>query len=350
MIGGIIKASGITVIICIFISCSVVSDLPPGFCLPANDTVALGVFAPSGSPSGEEQIVIDEISAFRESTGKNPAIVVFSDEWMNDKKFPLAGVTTIRSEGKVPYVRLMMRSTDKPYQQEPLYTLNNIILGKFDGELRAWAREARAFGSPVLIEYGTEVNQWSYPWNGYWNGYASGQETFKEAFRHIKTLMEEEGASNLIWAYHLNAESLPDETWNNMTSYYPGDEYCDIITVSLYGSKKPFETGEKDFTVMMNSVNNNLALNSIHKPILVITGTDIRNMVVNPASWVEKAVTSLSDNAWPDVKGLIWYNAAWKNDNNPLHDSSMRLEDNSAVGDAFKSVLQKINVKEQLSC
>lgn len=330
--------------------CGITSGLPPGFCLGDDGSLALGVFAPQKTPSGEESILLNEIQAFRDSSGKNPALGVFSDEWMTDRKFPSEIASILRNEGMVPYIRLMMRSTDTPYQKEPLYTLNNIALGKFDGELRAWAREARSFGSPILIEYGTEINQWGYPWNGYWNGEKKGLDSFRDAYRHIVTIMKEEGASNLIWIYHVNAESQPVEEWNNMSLYYPGDEYCDLVAISLFGTKKPFEAGTKPFKETLDATIYTLQNGSIQKPILLITGTDVQGRFADPSTFVTNVLSPLSEKVWPQVKALIWLNAAWKNDNNPLHDTSMRLQDNSTVANAFKTGLQSIQVQEYLTC
>jgi len=38
------------------------------------------------------------------------------------------------------------------------FHFRKIIAGEFDVDLRAWARDAKAFGSPILIEWGTEPN------------------------------------------------------------------------------------------------------------------------------------------------------------------------------------------------
>lgn len=100
----------------------------------------------------------------------------------------------------------------------------------------------------------------------------------------------------------------------------------------------------------MESVMEELNASAIHKPILVITGTDVHNQFVDPTAWVTDVISSIKEYTWPEVKGIIWYNAAWKNDNNPLHDSSMRLQDNSAVSDAIKSALVDIGVKEKFTC
>jgi hypothetical protein len=350
MKGGVIMNRGLGLIIILTLFCSFASALPPGFCLGEEGGLALGVFAPEKTPSGEEHILLDEIQAFREKIGRPIAIGVFSDEWMNDRKFPAENAKTLRNEGMVPYIRFMMRSSDTPYQKEPFYTLSNIALGKFDGELISWAREARSFGSPILIEYGTEINQWNYPWNGYWNGNQKGQDLFKDAYRHIIRIMREEGASNLIWIYHVNAESQPADEWNNMTGYYPGDEYCDLVAVSLFGTKKPFETGTKKFSDAIDSTLSTLQAGGIQKPILLITGTDVQSRFEDPATFVSNVLSSLSGQTWPDIKGLIWLNAAWKNDNNPLHDTSMRLQDNATVAAAFKSGLQTIQIQGLLTC
>lgn len=350
MNGGFKRVQWLGLLFFLFITSTIASGLPPGFCLGEGDTIALGVYTPEKSPSGEGRIILDEIHAFRDNLGIKPVIGVFSDEWMKDRKFPLENVRTLRNEGMIPYIRFMMRSSDTPYQKEPIYTLNNIGLGKFDGELRSWARDARAFGSPVLIEYGTEINQWNYPWNGYWNGYQKGQDLFRNAYRHIIDVMLEEGASNLIWIYHINAVSQPSEEWNNITSYYPGDDYCDLVAISLFGTTKPFETGTKPFKNNLDEIMKTLQAEGIQKPVLLITGTDVRNRFEDPADFVTDLFSSLSGPDLPDVRGLIWLNAAWKNDNNPLHDTTMRLQDNPSVTTAFKSGLKSLHIQDSPGC
>ena len=50
-------------------------------------------------------------------------------------------------------------------------------------------QEARRFGSPVIAEYGVEVNGWWFPWNGLYNkeggSYADSVSRFREAYQHI---------------------------------------------------------------------------------------------------------------------------------------------------------------------
>ncbi|MDD1723791.1 MAG: hypothetical protein LUQ07_01530 [Methanospirillum sp.] len=343
---------GVFLIFLVFLTaCGQVSALPPGFCLPDNNTVILGVSALSDSGSGgNNSSTMAEITAFSTASGRKSSIGMISDEWMNDRKFPLAEVTALRNEGIVPYILLMMRSSDAAYQKEPLFTLQNIASGKFDTELRSWAREARAFGTPVIIEYGTEVNQWQYPWNGYWNGNDKGPGYFQDAYRHIITIMKEEGASNLIWVYHVSGENLPDESWNTLSAYYPGDQYCDLVSVSITGAKNPFETVNGSFKARMEKALEDLPRTLVNKPVLVLTGTDVNNKSVNPVAWISEVFSFLYGDTGKNIAGLIWWNAGWPNDNNALHDTSMRIQDNPAVVTAFKTGARETQVKEGLYC
>jgi len=122
------------------------------------------------------------------------------------------------------------------------------------------------------------------------------------------------------------------------------------VAVSLFGTKKPFETGTKSISDAMDSTLSTLKGGGIQKPILLITGTDVQSRFEDPATFVSDILSSLSGQTWPDIKGLIWLNAAWKNDNNPLHDTSMRLQDNVTVAAAFKSGLQSVQIQGRLTC
>ena len=64
----------------------------------------------------------------------------------------------------------MLRSDLDQDHAEKVFSLENIIAGKFDEDLRQWAQGAKTFGSPVLIEWGTEPNGEWFAWNGKWNG------------------------------------------------------------------------------------------------------------------------------------------------------------------------------------
>jgi len=194
-----------------------------------------GVF-PAGSTEPDSDISMQAADAYVEAVGRPLAWIYFSNEWYVTTSFPRVTAEAIRERGAVPFIRLHMRSQQKQEVVDPLYTLDNINAGMFDGDLRAWADGAKQFGTALIVQYGTEVNgdwnPWSAPYNG---GIAVGPAKFRAAFRHIVEVMRAEGATNIVWALHLNGENWPsDQPGNNAGAYYPGDDVVDWIGFSIY--------------------------------------------------------------------------------------------------------------------
>ena len=93
-----------------------------------------------------------------EAVGRPLAWIYFSNEWYETKSFPRVTAEAARARGAVPFIRLHMRSQQKQKVVDPLYTLDNINAGMFDGDFRAWADGAIRFGTALVVQYGTEVN------------------------------------------------------------------------------------------------------------------------------------------------------------------------------------------------
>ena len=77
---------------------------------------------------------------------------------------------TIHSLGIVPFIRMMPRTDFQEGKREPIYTLQRIIEGKFDDELKVWANDAKNMHFPILVEFGPEMNGDWFPWSGIING------------------------------------------------------------------------------------------------------------------------------------------------------------------------------------
>ena len=118
----------------------------------------------------EHDVTPNDVARYEQTVGKQTAWVYFANNWFESRKFPAAMCSWIRDLQKIPYVRLMLRSDVDQGHREVKFTLQKIIAGEFDDDLRAWARDAKEFGSPILIEWGTEPNGEWFSWNGKWNG------------------------------------------------------------------------------------------------------------------------------------------------------------------------------------
>lgn len=200
-----------------------------------NDIIQGAMTDESGNEDGNAYLV----NRFNDLAGKKIGVVYFSNNWFHGIRFPLDKCISIRSTGAVPFIRIQnwIRQGDKLSDAGP-YTHKNIIAGKFDAELRAYAKLAKSFGTKLLIEYGVEVNTNSFPWG------KEGPGPYKAAYRHIVDLFREEGATNVGWAFHIDATDN-----NNGYKWYPGDDIIEWVGTTCYGDydRKGCAGSLKDF-------------------------------------------------------------------------------------------------------
>lgn len=295
----------------------------------------------------EDDITSEDLSSYEKLAGKSATWVYFSHNWYRSRDFPEKTVTWIHDAGSVPFVRLMLRDSPNQYKKNRNFTLKRILKGRFDKDLRVWAKAARDFNYPLIVEYGTEVNGAWFPWNGKWNGggkkkrygdpgYPDGPERFRDAYRHIIDVMREEGALNITWVFHVNNDDVPGKSWNTFEKYYPGDEYINWIGVSVYGAQTPADEEWPLFGDMMDEVYPRLESLATGKPIVVLEfGVTSGNTLGDQAEWAEAALTDMTALRWSRIIGFSWWNEAWQNDDNPDHDTNMRIQDNPNLAEVF---------------
>ena len=315
---------------------------------------------PGGVTGEEDDLTLNDITSYENTVGKSAAWIYFSNNWYKSRAFPLATATMIRNHGATPYIRLMLRGSADNLPNRP-FQLNKIINGRFDNALRAWAIAARDFGTPLIVEYGTEMNGSWFPWNGKWNGgnirdlygnpaYPDGPERFRDAYRHIIDVMRAQGADNITWVFHVNDDDAPQRRWNRFEKYYPGDAYVDWLGVSVYGALTPQEDWCGAFRDSMDAVYPRLNALAPTKPIFVLEfGVTDHNALCDQAAWTHDALADLTDGRWARVKGFSWWNETWQNDDNSAHDTDMRVQDNPALAAEFQNYVgSNANVLGQL--
>jgi len=200
---------------------------------------------------GEDDVTFDAIAAFEQMTGKHLAIVAFGNFW-GEQAFPAQTMDIVAGYGAIPLI--FWSPWDRPYMERQgpdRFNLTDILAGKWDAYIDQWADAARAYGKPILVSWGLEMNGSWFPWSGvlYGGGRISGEkdgkplyagpELFKQAYRHVVDRVRARRAVNILWGFHANNANLPDEPWNRMASYYPGPDYVDWLGLSVYGKLFP---------------------------------------------------------------------------------------------------------------
>ena len=311
--------------------------------LPPKEGVYNAAFP--GFGANESEVSADRLHTFERQAGKPIAWAYFSNNWFKGIHFPAEAVNTIAAEGVVPFIRMMARSNWHGYGTDPDYSMQRLVSGEYDRDLRAWARDARDSNAPLMVEFGTEVNGNWFPWNGKWNGagetdgygndkLADGPERFRDAFRHIVDLCNEEGANNITWVFHVDAEPSPYADWNTMDAYYPGDKYVDWLGISVYGPQKPGEQW-REFTPIMDKGYAKLAKVAQDKPIALLEfGAVQEKSNERKAEWIHDALSSIESNRYPRLKAVSYWDSRWKNGDGSVSD--MRIDSSETTQRTYR--------------
>jgi beta-mannanase len=292
----------------------------------------------------EDVVTAKRVQAFQELAQKNIAWAYFSDNWTEGISFPHQAVTEISEAGTVPFIRIMPRSGFFSNRADPTYSLEAIAAGEYDDELSEWFRDAAAFEQPLLVEFGTEMNAEWFSWNGSHNGagattgygdpeQADGPEVFRDAYRHIVSIAYEQDATNITWFFHVNALSVPQEPWNSIDAYYPGDAYVDWIGVSIYGTQTP-KGRAVSFSETLADVYPILTALSSKAPIAILEWGTTESQRANKAAWIEEAMTTLAEGTFTRVKAFSYWHESWERPNGSY--TELRIDSSSESLEAYQ--------------
>lgn len=298
-----------------------------------------------------DTVTTQALDDFDRLSGRKSVWAAFVQHWFLGLKFPREKVMTVWRHGQIPFVRMHSHSgspfgSGNPPEQLPGdYALQNIIDGKFDPQLRAWADAARDTNIPLIVEYGDEENADWGAWSALYNGAgettgygdptaADGPERFRDAFRHMATLFRREGATNVTWVVGFVAWFQPNRWWESYASYYPGDDYVDWIALSLFATHTQPDGSITSFEQQ---------LQTFHAPDYVGNYTDLTSLSSKPiaagyvgaandtpgaeAAWMRGAFSTVRSGRYPRLDAFAWFNS---------EDVHMRIDEAPDAAQAFR--------------
>ena len=56
-------------------------------------------------------------------------------------------------------------------------------------------------------------------------------------------------------------------------------------------------------------------------------------------AWARAALQEITSLRYPNLIGFSWWNERWQNDDNPTHDTTMRLQDNPELEEVFTELV-----------
>lgn len=159
------------------------------------------------------------VTAFTNATGARPDVVMYYSGWF--VPFPAGFATTVARNGAAPLV-----------QMDPDgIKVSEIASGRYDGYLSSYAEAVRAYGHPVIVSFGHEMNgDWSS-----WGYRHTSPAAFVAAWRHIVNLFRTLGARNVTWLWTVNI--INNTKRGNIPSpgpWWPGGSYVNWVGIDGY--------------------------------------------------------------------------------------------------------------------
>ena len=313
-------------------------DVVMGKILPPQNGCYVGALAAMKVTEEEPFVTAEYLQQFEELSGKPVAIAWAAYAWEKDVLLKQR-LDEVEAYGAVPVIGLRPQPVfmDDPWYI-PDYALQKIIDGNFDCALSASIADViKEYGKPVMISFAGEMNGDWYSYSGIYQGAdtttefgdpskADGPERYVAAYRHIIELFRNRKVNNVTWLFHPNDISYPEEPWNSIEAYYPGDEYIDWVGISLYGADSP-DAQWDSFETLMDTVYNELISLFPNKPLMLAEwGVGGWSEKGNKTAWITEAFATLQSR-YTGIKCAIYWHEKWENDDGSWSDLRVNSSD-----------------------
>jgi hypothetical protein len=266
--------------------------------VPANPLV--GVFEP-GAPGSWSQI-----AEFTAATGVTPGIVVCYSRWNNPFSTSFARTAWDRDA----YVLVQLEPKD--------VSLASIAAGGSDAYLRSYADAVVAFGHPVILSFGHEMNGTWYSW-GY--GHAS-PAMFVAAWRHVVRVFRAAGAANVTWLWTVNTIQGAS---SSLSQWWPGAAWVNWTGIAGYYYRSTDTFG----SVFGSTI---AGIRTISSAPLLIAETAV-GTTPNRESQIDALFAGVRAER---LAGVVWFDEA---QHGGLYHQDWRLEDDPAALAAFTAAV-----------
>ncbi|HET7454172.1 MAG TPA: glycosyl hydrolase [Solirubrobacterales bacterium] len=270
---------------------------------------------------------MDAVTEFEQMVGKSLSLVEFSSPWADCYSspctyysFPWTPFNAVRAHGAIPFFSWgseMIPGTP----DQPEFQLADIIAGKHDAYIRAWAKQAAEWGHPFFLRFDWEMNGNWFAWGEGVNENQPGE--FVTAWRHVHELFTAEGATNATWVWCPYVNKL-----NLYASLYPGDAYVDWTCLDGYnwGERYGWRTFDSLYEKAYAKVTETIAPT---KP-MVIGEVASSETAGSKAAWIEEMFEALATR-YQKIDALIWFETISNEMDWPL-ETSASAEDAFAAG------------------
>ena len=266
-----------------------------------NEDFAWGIYQIYWGASRYDQMIEESVK----SLASAPDIIMFYRDL--GRGFPRGGCEVVDARGATPMLSLELWHWGGGRDHESL--LPTILTGGYDDFFQAYARDAKAYGKPVYLRFGFEMN-------GDWFSWGNQPPEFKAAWQHAHAIFSAEGADNVIWVWAPNFVSIPREN-NPIESYYPGDEFVDWVGVDGYnfGDHHDQWHSWESFTQVFDPALALFAERYPDKPVMLAEFGSAPGNDGAKAAWIREAYDEISQR--PEIGAAVWFNLDKRTEGEP---------------------------------
>jgi hypothetical protein len=237
---------------------------------------------------------LGSVNAFERAVRTHAGIVMWYSDWEHSQALS-SQLDAVQRRGSTPEITWEPWNAELQIAHQPRYALRNIIAGKFDVYIRAYARSLAAFGHPVLLRFAQEMNGFWYPWANT-NGNRPGE--FVRAWRHVHRIFVQAGATNVKWVWSPVQGAPPYD--------FPGAGEVDVLGLTcLNGGAGALGRGWRSFAVICSKSIEQLHALDPRAPIQ-LSETGSATSGGSKAAWISGTFRYLARH--PEVKSVVWFN------------------------------------------
>lgn len=270
-------------------------------------------FALEGFPITEQ-----DLDSLQKETQVVPEMILFYLQWPVDATSHQSLTPTLEAiwkAGAIPCLTWEPMYIDNQIKTTIPY--EDVLNGLYDPYLSVIANDIKQWGKPLVIRFAHEMNLATYHWGTSLEDYGPhSPEIYIKMFRHVVEIFRSKQATNALWAFCPNADSVPNEDWNEPQHYYPGDQYVDLLGMDGYNwgasseemlqNKVWFNSG-RSFEEIFHSLYHQLKKIAPHKPIIVFETASVKEPNgKNQSQWIQEALKI--SKKW-GIKGIVWFQA-----------------------------------------
>jgi mannan endo-1,4-beta-mannosidase len=265
------------------------------------------------SITGIPQDVAPTVRTLKAQTGKRPNLALYFQDWGSGAISGKANFSTTDAENACAAGMLPMYTWESwdtsvtaagqgaAYTQ-PAFSMSKIIAGNYDAYIRATANRIASIGCPLALRFDQEANGNWYPWgitNHQENGtnQAKTAKRYIEMWRHVYRIFAAAKATNVLWVWSPNWQSLHAGKLLSYHSFYPGKSYVDWVGIDGYYFNQTNFTGQFGSTIQQ------LATVAPHKP-WILSETAVGSHPGKPAE-IRNLLNSIARNK--RFNGLVYF-------------------------------------------